>query len=270
MKSGTTSLFHELSEFATIVTTIDKEPNVLTDAQSKSQAIVLYQRQFGRSRPSRIRLEASTEYTKMEAAQAASRALSWLEPNIRLIYMIRSPVERAISHYHHDFVRGSHKQSIREALLSPEPANPYIAVSRYLDRLRPWAERFPEDQIYIVRLEDYIVDHGRTMEGILSWLGLDDVVRTAPILENASSARPTLKGMWKTVARSGLYRSTLRRVLPPSLRSQIRYSLLPRGPVQLPQLGDDDHSKLTDLLWIECAAHLRAKSATLKDSSFLS
>lgn len=98
--------------------------------------------------------ESSPGYTAPDNPLAAERMAAVL-PEARLVYLVREPVERAVSQYAHHVRDGDERRPIGKALL--DPASQYVARSRYAARLQPFLDHFAPDQVLVVvqeRLRD--------------------------------------------------------------------------------------------------------------------
>ena len=56
-----------------------------------------------------------------------------LLPGARLVYLVRDPIVRALSHYHHHRAEGSERRDLAAALC--DPASQYVARVRYHERV---------------------------------------------------------------------------------------------------------------------------------------
>lgn len=92
MKAGTSSLHNYLSEHPEIFMSKDKELNFFNTTLNWSKGVDWYKEQFDGAYS--VRGETSPNYTKWE--NTAERVHSVL-PNIKLIYLLRDPVQRFIS-----------------------------------------------------------------------------------------------------------------------------------------------------------------------------
>jgi hypothetical protein len=52
-----------------------------------------------------------------------------------------------------------------------------VRRSCYASGLRPWVERFPREQLYVVRLEDLVDDDGAAWRALLRHLGVTEMPR---------------------------------------------------------------------------------------------
>ncbi|MBV9092843.1 MAG: sulfotransferase domain-containing protein [Streptosporangiaceae bacterium] len=123
----------------------------------------------------------------------AAERLARDHPHVRIIAVLRDPVERAYSHFkertHHrgeslsfedaldaeaDRLRGEEERIIAEpGYLSAEHENhSYLAQGRYLDMLPRWFKFFPREQIHIAVSEEFYADPDRHVNEVWTFLGL--------------------------------------------------------------------------------------------------
>ena len=114
-------------------------------------------------------------------------------PDVRIIVVLRDPVERAYSHFkertHHggetlsfedalaaeeDRLRGEAERIVAEpSYLSAEHENhSYLAQGRYLDMLPRWFSLFPREQFHIAVSEEFYADPDRHVNEVWKFLGL--------------------------------------------------------------------------------------------------
>jgi hypothetical protein len=119
---------------------------------------------------STIRGESSPGYTSPAHPEAARR-MAALVPGARLLYLVRDPVERAISQYRHHQAEGSEARPLAEALLDPD--SQYLARSRYHDRLVPFLAHFDRQAIAILCQEELLAERRRTLRALFEFLQVD-------------------------------------------------------------------------------------------------
>ena len=170
MKCGTTQLFHTLAAHPEVNACAIKEPNFFVDhaSGSWSKGSVWYRSLFRDS--SGIRLEASTAYTKEYLDQQTALRIRSYCPKAKLIYLIRDPVDRAISHYLHNVTEGREDRPLLEALL--DRGSVYNSVSLYYRQLTPFLSLFPRDQICVVQAESLWKAPEETIAGVRDFLGI--------------------------------------------------------------------------------------------------
>ena len=146
-----------------------------------------------RFRPAPARVEASPGYTSPSFPEAADR-MARIVPETRLVYLVRDPIERAVSQYRHHHTEGAEKRPMGEAL--PDPQSQYLARSRYHERLEPYLARFPREHILILTQEDLLADRRATMREVYRFAGVDDAFWSPGHEQrwNTSGEAPTLLG----------------------------------------------------------------------------
>ncbi|XP_052280882.1 carbohydrate sulfotransferase 15-like [Dreissena polymorpha] len=92
-------------------------------------------------------------------------AVHHVNPNVKLLLMLRDPVDRLYSHYFHGQY-GKTAQSFHDHVAP-------ILTSFYIVHLLEWLNAFPREQILIFRNEDYTVDIKGTMTDIFRFLNVD-------------------------------------------------------------------------------------------------
>jgi len=114
-------------------------------------------------------------------------------PGIKLILLLRDPVNRAYSQYHHMKRKGRISLSFehclrleqdilagrREAFYKEENHSDlmyrrfsFLSRSRYAEQLSEWFKYFPQEQMLIIRSEDYFLNGGQTFQEVFRFLGL--------------------------------------------------------------------------------------------------
>ena len=113
-------------------------------------------------------------------------------PDAKLIVLVRDPVDRALSHYHHERALGREPLSFAEAV-EAEPARTrgeeermvrepeyfshawwdytYLARGRYAEQLERWFAVFPREQLLVLASEELASDPGASYARVLEFLG---------------------------------------------------------------------------------------------------
>ncbi|MFB9238600.1 sulfotransferase domain-containing protein [Plantactinospora siamensis] len=123
----------------------------------------------------------------------APERVAGLLPRVRLIFLLRDPVERAYSHWKERRTEGTEPLEFAAALAREEErtagererliADPYHvsrpydwytyrARGRYLEHLEPWLDRFPPEQLLILPSETLYREPAATYARVLDFLGL--------------------------------------------------------------------------------------------------
>lgn len=183
MKCGTTALHRLLDEHPDIAMACGKELNFFfgpaadqgeNAASTWHRGLGWYASQFDAS--AAIRGESSPGYTSPDHPEVAGRMAAVL-PGVRLVYVVRDPIERAISQYRHHRADGTEPRTVADALL--DPGSQYIARGRYFDRLIPFLRKFGREQILVVSQEDLLNDPGHSLSRLRRFLGVETPVSSA-------------------------------------------------------------------------------------------
>jgi len=119
------------------------------------------------------------------------KRISEMLPNVKLIVLLRNPIERALSHYHHNVFFGIEKLPFDQAIKKePERINKsfeelkneeinfnvnsisyffkimrfktknyfnfsYLETGKYYEHLKNWLDMFPKNQLLIIQSEDF-------------------------------------------------------------------------------------------------------------------
>lgn len=117
-----------------------------------------------------VRGESSPAYTAPTCPEVPAR-MAAVVPDVRLVYLVRDPVERALSQYAHHRRDGTERRTAAEALL--DPGSQYAARSRYHERLAPYLSRFDRGQVHVVVQERLARRHAEQMTAVFRHVGVD-------------------------------------------------------------------------------------------------
>lgn len=260
MKAGTSSLYEDLRAMRGFAFPAGKEPDdLLTDEVLTSQGRAALASKYAQLPEGVVGVDASAQYTlRPHFGDVAQRARDVLGPDVRIVYVMRHPIARAISHHHFDVAMGWTTLGFDDGLED----NPYfIDGSRYAYQLEPWLEAFGRRRIMPVQFERYIADRQATARRIAEFVGTD------PTLEQAAPDRPAhrTKGLRRQAPLATRLRASpayqrLVRPLAPAVARRLASRLLstpapsrpaPPGPTALQRLREalePDQQRLGELL----------------------
>lgn len=157
-KSGSTTLYHYLSEHPDIWMSPEKELKFFSYEYKKS--IQWYEEIFKPAKGERIRGEFSPFYITDPEIPYRIRKLI---PEARLLFVLRNPVKRAFSHYWHAVSVGNwpHHVSFSKAIRSPEGSERFLNAGFYAKHLEKYFEVFEKSQIHVIFTEEL---HHRPVE----------------------------------------------------------------------------------------------------------
>lgn len=195
-RCGTSSLFKYLSAHPRCKPSIRKEVRFFTEYYTRGED--WYRSHFplgvaGHRGAPAIYFEASPDY--LLDPRVPSRVTQLL-PDVRLIVILRNPIERAYSHYRHLRRLGMEELSFEEALrreperiqqamenLHAHPDHPiggdllrysYVERGRYARQLEHWLEVVDRSRLLVLSSERFFSETDRVFQSILSFLGLPE------------------------------------------------------------------------------------------------
>ena len=190
MKAGTTTLFKDLSQHPDIFFSHIKEPESLcNDAIYTKAGIQAYEQLFRYAKPGQMCADASTAYTKRPIYEGVpERARDILPDDVKLIYIVRDPIERALSHHYHLY---SANQATADVDAGIRSRSDYVDFSKYAMQLKAWRDVFSAERIRVVRFEDYMADRIQGYRELISFLGLkpDNQYVSAQAAQNVGDSK---------------------------------------------------------------------------------
>jgi hypothetical protein len=172
MKSGTTSLHEYLDTHPQIAMSQEKEPGYFVEELGLHKGEAWYLSRWRQDGHSRYLDESSTHYTKLPVFQGVPERLFRFNPEARLIYIMRNPFDRVVSHYWHALRDAHHGGELRPLLKAVKDDPGYLAFSDYAMQLEPYFERFGRGAVLTLTFEALIEDPQREVDRIYGWLGL--------------------------------------------------------------------------------------------------
>ncbi|WP_328470296.1 sulfotransferase domain-containing protein [Actinoplanes sp. NBC_00393] len=151
-----------------------------------------YEALFDPAPPGTLRGEATPFYLYDLAAHDRMKALV---PHARLIILLRDPVDRAHSNWTHLWVAGLEEEAdFLTACLAEEERKAanwadfwhYIGLGRYGRQLEHLYQRFPREQVLLLRYRDLKDSPAETLDRVCSFLGVRTGVLTSIPRENVN------------------------------------------------------------------------------------
>ena len=202
LKCGTTSLHHYLALHPQIAMSRPKELNFFVAELNWELGPQWYASHFDRAAP--VRGESSPHYTNLPRfAGVAERMRETLGEDVRIVYMVRDPIERVLSHYLHNIGAGYESRPIKEALADPQSS--YLARTRYAMQVRPFIGAFGAERVLVVANEDLAREREATVRSVFEFCGVDAQF-TSPQFEReweTGSARAKEGGGFRLMDRAG-------------------------------------------------------------------
>lgn len=235
MKAGSTTLWRYLTRHPQVFMPMEKkEPQYFSRDESFAKGEAWYRHLFQEAAAEQLCGEASTCYTRFPVYPKAAKRMADTVPDVKLIYVLRHPVERLYSHYVHEmsrrFVRGERLESFEVFSSMDDEAR---CASRYSLQIQQLLRHFPASRILIVLTDDLLERPARVLNEVQSFLGLEDrdLAAGGPEYANTSLDRVTrTPGMiWNRRMKQLRHAPILQRIIdriPVSLRRRMRADLV--------------------------------------------
>lgn len=180
-KSGTSSLHTYLSAHPDVFMCQPKEPSHFVE-RSQLRAVwpamerrgywdrTAYLALFRDAGDAAIVGESSANYARLRRVTGVAERIAAFNAEARLIYIMRDPVERTISHYWHCVGHEGERRTPLDALTQSAD---YCDVSYYAMQLQPYIRRFGRQRLLILTFEDLRDRTAQTVRQVFEWLGVD-------------------------------------------------------------------------------------------------
>lgn len=177
-KGGTTSLYYYLTQHPQIVPSLVKEIEFWSHKHQRGLNWYLSHFLPQLKKGDFITGEATPSY--LDHADAAESIYQSF-PEIKLIILLRDPVDRAISHYYQWFSLRWESQSLQEAIHREinqhresvwNQPNSYLARGVYIEFIKKWLSIFPREQVLILSSENFYKNPAEVLTQVFYFLGL--------------------------------------------------------------------------------------------------
>jgi len=211
-KCGTSSLYKYLTQHPKILPAIEKEINFWNGNFAKGLDWYLAHFPAISAEHNFLTGEASPGY--LDSYKSAVSVFQNF-PSIKLIVLLRNPVDRTMSHYHMCVKQNRDNRSIEEAILSgievmttkangnsayDVNGNSYLKRSQYIEAISKWMELFPKKQFLILRSEDLFADPATTVNQVFKFLGVEPYQLPEYPKKNSGNYPPISQSMHRTLS----------------------------------------------------------------------
>jgi len=185
-RSGTTTLYYQLQRHPDIYLPRNKrpEPHFFFKASEYERGLAYYsKRYFLEWAGEKAVGEASTSYLfGNKTPKLVVEAL----PDVRVIVMLRNPIDRAHSNYWHTVSSGMEKLTFVEAIAREDERTiqnegtplaeikpfSYLARGMYCQQIENWLAYLDRSKMHFIVFDDFISDQSAVIGDVLKFLGL--------------------------------------------------------------------------------------------------
>lgn len=252
-KAGTTSLYHYLKQHPEIYMSPVKEPRFfysefytadkLRPCQRKAPlSIEEYRSLFEEVTNETAIGEASTDY--LHCATAPEQIKQAL-PDVKLIAILRNPVERAFSAFCYQTRDGYETLDFAEAIEDTQSGlRNYVQLGFYYPQVKRYLDLFERERIKVYLTEDLYRDPNSMLVDVYDFLNVSHEFE--PSLEKKNiSGIPKSRLLHDIFLKDNLLKSLLKPLFPDRLRKQIQSNVRKANLAQKPTLDPELRQKLT-------------------------
>jgi len=187
--------------------------------------------------------DISPNYAKRDVFPGVADRIYATNPAAKLIYIVRDPVERAISQYRvarltHDTLEPN------ESFLDHGQGRHIVRTSQYAYQLEPYLEHWPLDDILVVDFDDLRERPTTVLNQIFALIGiapLNEVIE--PTHSNATTEVGRLPEWWLNL-RNTKIGETIRTATPRPLAARLKNTLTANRQTQAIDVPDEGFSDL--------------------------
>ena len=243
MKSATSTLHNQLGAQPGVFMSTPKEPNFFSDDDIYNQGLSWYSGLFSDASGEDICGESSTHYTKLPDYPDTIQRLKAAIPQAKLIYVMRHPVDRLISHYMHQWSEGVISCDINQAIdRYPE----LVDYSCYGMQITPYLQEFGHKAVLPLFFDDLKTNKDKALNGVGEFIGctqpltwIDDLAQ-----DNQSSQRIRRFYGYELLVNSRPMAWLRKNLIPQALRNRIKKRLTMQ---QRPQISDVQREHITEI-----------------------
>lgn len=171
MKAATTTLHEQLARQPCLCMSRLKEPNFFSDDENHRRGVGWYRSCFEGCSEGQLAGESSTHYTKLPTHPLTVDRMVRLLPDVKLIYVMRHPIDRLTSHYLHETTVGRVSEGLEETV---ERLPELVDYGCYARQLEPYLRAFGTQAILPVFFDRLVEQPQREFDRIGHFLGVEE------------------------------------------------------------------------------------------------
>lgn len=245
MKSATSSLHHWLGSHPSVAVSNPKELDFFVEPRYSRLGVDWYRTQFTDPAGAEVAVESSPNYTKAHQLPGVPGRMAALLPDVKLVYVVRDPIDRVLSHYVHDIAAASTRDSFHDWVKDPERSIG-VQTSRYHWQLSLYLEQYPADRIRVIDMNRIRREPVAVTTELLEWVGLDPAFDEAVVGRRVHDSRNKIAP--NALGRLFWSNKKMRR----KLRSRVPW--LVGRPIVTPEWLPEDRQRVADYLADDVAA----------------
>jgi Sulfotransferase domain len=246
MKCGTSSLWSYLDAHPQVYMA-PKEIDFFIDRTFYGRGMDWYRSQFDGSDGFDAAGDVSPVYTSAQWFPEVAPRIAEQLPDVRLIYVMRHPYERMVSHYLHQRAAGEETRPPDEAFRRELG---YLHTSRYAYQLGYYLEVFPRERILLMTAERLRDRRTEEMRRVFEFIGVDPDVVPAALdrVVHRTADKRVRRGFAERLRKTAAYRAAAK-LAPQRGRLLVnRLSTKPLPAAEEVHISDETYAKIVAAL----------------------
>lgn len=183
-KAGTTALYKYLKQHSKISLSEEKELHFFDNEVIFKKKEVSYfnlHKHFKKSFKNKVYGEITPIYIYWKHS---IERIHKYNPKIKLIAILRNPIDRAFSHWNMETLRGIEKEDFFECIklevenrnnnnITQDRIRSYVERGIYSEQIERILQHFPKEQILFIKYDDFFNDQEITINKIFDFLSVD-------------------------------------------------------------------------------------------------
>lgn len=257
-KAGTTSLYHYLSEHPQVFMSEPKEVNFFSKAEIEAQGLYYqdfkvkdlsgYEKLFDGSLDKKAIGEGSVSYLFYPKTP---RKIKDAIPDVKIIILLRNPLERGYSHYLMDFRLGLVNLTYDEIVFKRKKHKnldlyyqQYVELGLYYEQVKRYLEIFGKTQVKIYFQEKLRTDSDKVIQDLYEYLEIDKSFLPNMSQEHNAYSMPK-NSLIQKVYSSHTIRRILSKIFPSSAKERLLTAFFER--VKKPELTPETKKHLLSI-----------------------
>lgn len=269
-KAGTTTLHDILKQHPQIYLAENKEAHFFSKKENLKKGLDWWwETYFHRYNNEKIIGVMTPEYLFMP--EVPQLIYNEFGPNIKILGILRHPVDRAFSHYLMTKSRGDEPLSFEEAIKAESyrireselnlHSFSYMSRGHYSEQVKRYIDLFPRENLLWLSYEkDIRINLEVTVQRILRFLNVEELILDSNIQSNPATEPKSIN--LNQLIKNKVVSSIARTILPKSARTKIRQTILKLNSKQISQekktLSPELKNELFDLYFSAEPAQLQA------------
>lgn len=244
MRAGTTSLYKYLNAHPAIGMSEQKETDFFIEELNWDRGLDWYSGQF---KPGfEVYGEVSPNYTKALRFPGVPARIASVVPQSRLIYVLRDPIKRAVSHYTHLWLHDPATPP-PEALTESDSAwRNIVDTSRYHRQLSEFLAHHALENIFVIEFEAFTRDPAPTLSALAKFIGVDDRWDRGDGVRTNTSDQIAQAPAWLLALQKNRAVADVGRRLPGFVKAGLNAAIAWRKPREAPGFGPEAQARIAE------------------------